>query len=252
MPKGIDQINPSVALSADESVALIDCDGFNSVGVQVSGTFSATLLIEATIDGTNYFTSPAYNPSTMAAVTSITGATQAVVLCAAFRLVRVRIDTYTSGTANVSLVGARSFPSLTLAGTSTVALATGSASIGTTVQRAADLVVTATGTAGAAVTMTLPAVASQFHYISLIEVTQYAGAILIAAATPITVTTTNIPGSPVFTLSAAALGLGAVENRVYPFSSPVKSSVVNTATTIVCPASTNVIWRVNCTYYTAT
>ncbi len=107
--------------------------------------------------------------------------------------------------------------------------------------------VTATGAAAAAVTLTLPAVASQFHYISHIEITKYCTLAITGTATPVLVTTTNLAGNPVFTFDTAQ-AIGTSLNRNYEPSSELRSAVVNTATTIVCPATTNVIWRVNVWY----
>lgn len=111
------------------------------------------------------------------------------------------------------------------------------------------LAVTATGASGAAVTLTLPATASVFHYIQTIEIVKYAVAALTGVATPIVVTTTNLPGNIAFTFGTAqAIGTTLVEGL--SGIDALRSSVVNTATTIVCPATTNVIWRVNVFYYT--
>ena len=115
---------------------------------------------------------------------------------------------------------------------------------------AAALGVTAVGASGAAVTLTLPAVAAQFHYITLIEIVKYAAAALTGAAAPVTVTTTNLPGSPAFTLTTAG-AIGTSERDTYAPMKAIKSAVVNTATTIVCPATTGVIWRVNVWYVAA-
>lgn len=114
----------------------------------------------------------------------------------------------------------------------------------------ANLWVTATGAAAAAVTLTLPAVAAQFHRICSIEIETYSTVARVGGVTPVLVTTTNLPGSPVWTFASAA-AIGSSDSKVFVFSSPIKSSVVNTATTIVCPATTSVIWRVNVSYYTA-
>lgn len=126
-------------------------------------------------------------------------------------------------------------------------------SIATTVptqEVAAALGVTAVGASGAAVTLTLPAVAAQFHYITLIEIVKYAAAALTGAAAPVTVTTTNLPGSPAFTFTTAG-AIGTSERDTYASMKAIKSAVVNTATTIVCPATTGVIWRVNVWYVAA-
>lgn len=119
------------------------------------------------------------------------------------------------------------------------------------ISNAADLSVTATGVAAAAVTCTLPAVASNYHRISSIEITTYNTAARTGGVTPVVVTSTNLSGSNAWTLpSAAAVGT-ATTIRIEP-SDPIKSTVINTATTIVCPATTSVIWRVNVFYRIST
>lgn len=121
---------------------------------------------------------------------------------------------------------------------------------GTTSITDANLWVTATGAAAAAVTLTLPAVAAQFHRISTVEIEAYSTVARVGGVTPVLVTSTNLPGSPVWTFASAA-AIGSTDTKVFYFNSPVKSSVANTATTIVCPATASVIWRVNVSYYTA-
>lgn len=113
---------------------------------------------------------------------------------------------------------------------------------------AATLGVTATGAAGAAVTLTLPAVAANFHYISHIEIVAYTTLARVGTATPVLVTSTNLPGSPVWDFPTAT-AIGTVDRYLPDLLGPVKSSVANTATTIVCPATTSIIWRVLVFYY---
>lgn len=117
-------------------------------------------------------------------------------------------------------------------------------------QQPALLGVTAVGAAAAAVTLTIPAVASQFHYITLIEIQAYTTVARTGVATPITVTSTNLAGANAWTFATAA-ALGTTDAKLYVAALPIKSSVVNTATTIVCPATASVIWRVNVFYYAA-
>lgn len=117
-------------------------------------------------------------------------------------------------------------------------------------QKEAVLWVTATGAAAAAVTLTLPAVASQFHRLCHVEIEAYSTVARVGGVTPVLVASTNLPGSPVWTFASAA-AIGSTDMKLFEFSAPVKASAVNTATTIVCPATTSVIWRVNVSYYTA-
>jgi len=114
---------------------------------------------------------------------------------------------------------------------------------------ASNLGVTATGAAAAAVTLTLPAVAALAHYISMIEIVAYTTAARTGGVTPVLVTSTNLPGSNVWDFQTAA-AVGTSERQVFTPNSPIRSSVVNTNTTIVCPATASIIWRVNVYYFT--
>ena len=68
---------------------------------------------------------------------------------------------------------------------------------------------TATAAISTGVTLTLAAPgAALFQYLSTLEITMFAGAALTAAATPTLVTTTNLPGSPVFSFSIPAMAQG--------------------------------------------
>lgn len=103
---------------------------------------------------------------------------------------------------------------------------------------------TATGTAGAAVTLTLPATASVRHRIVSLEITLYNTAARTGGATPVVVTSTNLVGNPAWTFPSAG-AVGTVDRMVSKSDSGIATSTVNTATTIVCPATTGVMWRVN-------
>ncbi len=116
-------------------------------------------------------------------------------------------------------------------------------------EQAASLVVSVTGTTGAAVTATLLAVAGAFHYIALIEIVKYFTVANAASATPLVVTTTNLPGSLAFTFGQPLGAIGVTDRMIHNPTDPVKSSVANT--TIVCPATTGILWRVNVYYYAA-
>jgi hypothetical protein len=121
----------------------------------------------------------------------------------------------------------------------------------TSAPQPSTLCVTATGAAAAAVTLTLPAIAGQFHYITSIQINGYATAAVTGTATPVLVTSTNIPGNPVWTFARArAVGTTDIQSLTLA-GNALKSSVVNTATTIVCPATTSILWRVTVTYYGA-
>ena len=108
---------------------------------------------------------------------------------------------------------------------------------------------TATAASGSAVTLTIPAVKERFHYITHIAIQAYSTAARTGSATPVIVTSTNIPGSPAWTFTTAA-AIGTTDIKTIEPTNPIRSSVANTATTIVCPATTGVIWRVQVFYTT--
>jgi hypothetical protein len=101
-------------------------------------------------------------------------------------------------------------------------------------------------------TITLPAVAGQFHYITAIEITRNATAALAGTAT-LAITTTNLPGGGTWYRVGNAMVAGGTQKDVaQQFSSPIKSSVVNTNTTIVFPVpGAAVLWTATVWYYAA-
>lgn len=114
-----------------------------------------------------------------------------------------------------------------------------------------DLAVTVTAAAAAIATLTLPAVASQFHRIQYLEITAYTTVARVGGVAPVLVTSTNLPGSPVWTLASAA-AVGTTERIVVPIGpGGLRSSVLNTATTIVGPATASIIWRITAIYRTS-
>lgn len=141
-------------------------------------------------------------------------------------------------------VGVSNFPA-----TQTVSAASLPLPAGAAKDAIADLAVTAVGASGSAVTLTLPAVTSQSHHISMIELVLYSAVARTGAAAPVTVTSTNLPGSPAWTFATAA-ALGGADSKIISPSVPLKSSVNGTATTIVCPVVTGGIWRINVHYFT--
>lgn len=118
--------------------------------------------------------------------------------------------------------------------------------------RASPLCVVIIPAANTAGTITLPAVAGQFHYITAVEVTRNATAALAGTAT-LAITTTNLPGGGTWYRVGNAMVAGGTQKDVFQqFASPIKSSVVNTNTTIVFPApGAAVLWSASVWYYTA-
>lgn len=195
-----------------------------------------TVVFEATVDGTNYIGLPGWNIATesplAAVVLTTTSAAAYLVKVGGFRRVRARVSAYTSGSV---VVAARA---------SHAALETYSRMIPSTLH------VTGTAAANTGVTLTLPAAgAGLFHYITNINITRNATAALAGTAT-LVITTTNLPGSPAWSVGNAMNAGGTQIDLDYSPTTPLKSSAANTPTTIVAPVpGLAVLWRLNCTYY---
>lgn len=217
---------------------IIPTDGCATVSIDLRGTFSMTLEVAGTVDGTNWTLIPVrpVNAASVQYVAAITGTAAGawVGKCAPYRSVRVRCTAYTSGSATTTVVG-------------------DTAALDDSLQGAiAPLVGTATGAASAAVTLTLAAPGAGLRqYVTYIAIVRSAAAVLTAAATPTVVTTTNLPGSLAFTIGLDAAVLGVDKFIREDFAYPIAASAQNTAVTIVAPAVTGVIWRITAGYYVA-
>jgi hypothetical protein len=236
----------SATLGAANAEIVMDLNGQAVANFDVrTAAGNLTLVFEATTDGTNYFGLPGFAISSTLGATVIaeqfvvsvviatTAASSYIVGVSGFRRVRCRVSAYTSGNVVVSARASRAdfaiynrpIPSI--------------------------LHVTATGTSGSAVTATLPLVTGLFHYITKIHLIQFVVAARTAAATPVLATTTNLPGTPVYSCDATVGAVGAIfQYDLAPMTgNPLKSLVVGTNTTFVGPATTSTIWRWNISYY---
>lgn len=100
----IPDLTTSGSLTSTTSVTLA-LAGQAQVAVQITGTWSATLQFEASVDGTNFFAVPAIVPSSAAVVTSAAANGQWLIPCGGYKQVRVRCSAFTSGTVVVSIQG---------------------------------------------------------------------------------------------------------------------------------------------------
>lgn len=222
------------ALNAEVSV---QCDGAATVAIDLRGTFSLTVAVQGTVDGVNWTLIPVRPQTGGVYVLGIAGTAPGVWMasCVGFAKVRAIVTAWTSGTAAAVLLASNGF------------FDDFAKNGGTT-----PLLVTATGAAAAAVTLTLaaPGVGLR-HYLTYLSVNRFAAALLTAAATPVIVTTTNLPGTLALSIPAEAAAQGTLDRWREDFAFPLMSSAQNTATTIVCPVTTGVIWRVTAGYYVA-
>lgn len=217
---------------------VIPCDGCAGVSLDLRGTYNLSIQVEGSVDGVNWSLIPIrpLNNASPAYVAALNGAGQGVWIGTlyAFRQVRVRCTGWTSGAATAVLSASNAAPDQSLSGMVTTTIGTN------------------TGASGAAVTLSLGAPGTGLrHYVTYLAINRYAAAVLTASATPVTVTTTNLPGGMAFTFEADAAALGTVARYREDFAYPLAAMGVNTATTIVCPATTGVLWRVTAGYYVA-
>lgn len=244
---------PAVAVLASlGSQVEFDVNGDESAAIQIDGgggTLNATYAVEGAIDGTIFQPIPMYplpafcsggtipvaaQPMFAEAVNAASIKRVVVVSCGQLKKIKVRLTGWTAGSADV-MINTDSVQALSPYARD---------------QRAATLLVSATGASGAAVTATLPAVAGLRHYVDFVQVSKFNAAALAAAAvTPVLVTSTNLPGPPVINFPAAveAQGLEAVRDMDFG-GQGISATAIGTNTTIVCPATVGVIWRINIAY----
>lgn len=228
----------TATLGSLNAETVIYSDSCNTVTLDLRGTLSMTIEVAGTVDGTNWTLIPMrpINVASVAYVAAIAGTAAGtwVGQCAGYRQVRARVTAYTSGAATATLAANSAAYDNLLFGPVTSVLGTN------------------TGAAAAAVTLTLAAPGAGLrHYLTYLSVNRFATALLTAAATPVLVTTTNLPGTLVLSFPADAAAQGTLFPWREDFAFPVASVAQNTATTIVCPATTAVIWRVTAGYYVA-
>ena len=240
----------TATLAAVNAEVVHDLNGDASAVIWLNGTgtLNATYAVDGSADGVNYFPLMCYPYATgsvggtlpVAAQPLVTEAVNAAtvqrVLCASvggLQKLRVRLTTYASGNCAVT-INSDDCKSINPYANDT---------------RASTLMVSATAAVSTAVTATLPAVAGLRHYIDRIDVTRSATAALTAAAAPVVVTTTNVNGAPQLTFGSDAGGVGVDKTVTLDFGATgMAASAAGTATTVVCPVYTGVIWRVNVAY----
>jgi hypothetical protein len=233
-----ENLSATGTISALNSEIIADCDGCSSFTLDMRGTFNLFLEVSGTVDGTNWqpIVLRLLNAASKLYQTQAGGTFTGVYFgqCAGFRRIRARCVVYTSGSSVTTLMASNAPPFFGLE-----ELVTGN--LGTTV-----------GASGAATTLTLasPGVGMR-HYLTYLSVNRFAAAALTAAAAPVTVTTTNLPGTLAFSFAADAALQGTLDRWREDFAYPLAASAQNTATTIVCPATTSVIWRITAGFYVA-
>ncbi|GEM_PF-2267445 len=239
------------SISGINSEVVLDVNGDESATIFLDGgggTLNATYVIEGSVDGLTYgallaFPIPQFcnagtiplaaQPLLLEAVNAASVRRVLSVCVAQLKKVRVRLSVYAAGTLDVT-INADDRQAL---------------SPYVRDQKSATLLVTATGVSGAAVTATVPLVAGLRHYIDFVQVVKFNAAALTAAAAPVLLTTTNVPGSPVINFPAGAEAQGSDVVREMDFGSQgMAATAIGTNTTVVAPATTGVIWRITVAY----
>lgn len=224
-------------LNSNGAELILAVDGCNSFTLDLRGTFNFTFEINGSVDGTNYRVIPFKPSDGVSYINTLAGTATGIWRgsCAGYKQIRVRVTAFTSGPATAIL----------LASTAMMDDAIRENLI-------TPLIATVTATVGLTAILTIanPGVGLR-NYITSISINRFAAALLVAAATPVLVTTTNIPGSLVYSFAAEALAAGALDRMREEYSRPLASTAQNAATVITCPPTTNVIWRVTAGYFVA-
>lgn len=221
-------------ISALNGEVFMDIQNEHHVIVGINGTFSATSIMQYTVDGNTYYSSPIWDVQAEKFIVGITAAgVYQIDMPSGARRARLLCSAYTSGAITVAMRGnmAQDFVYAKPIPTTTTA--------------------TTTAATGAAATLTIASAgAGLFHYITRLVIERHTSAALTAAATPIIITTTNINGSLAFSIPADAATQGSVYREVIEIGEhALKTTTAGTATTIVAPAVTGVIWRITAYYY---
>lgn len=235
-------------LAALNAVVALDLNGDESclVDLRAGAAVTATVSFQGTIDGTNWFPILALPYYALTGTLPVCG--QPLISDAFAAIIPTRIYALATG----GLKTIRILASAWTSGSLTVNIASGPefSMHPNMYVRPTTLLVTATGAVSAAVTATIPAVTGLRHYIDFIDVIATADAAIAAAtATPLIITTTNLPGTPAITVGRPIMAIG--DQRTYRFdpgSNGFGALLAGTATTVVCPVFTSVIWRINVGY----
>lgn len=215
-----DTILENVTLNTNGWTQILTLMWEQTLRVDIRGTFSATFVVEWTVDWTNWLTLACITSATWLITQNITAVGIYQTNIEWYKQARVRCTAYTSGTATIYMRA--------------------SMSTGVVMTQPIPNTLTATtglGTANTATTLTIPAVAWLCHYITTIQVQRVNGtASAVAWSAILNITTTNLPSTPGRSVSNAAAARSNVTDWELNFPIPLRSSTANTNTTVVMPA----------------
>lgn len=98
-PVSIEDLSGTGTIAALNGVVVATCGGCSSVVFGITGTWTATLSIEATVDGINWFATYGIVAGTDVVTELVSSNAPVIVSCGGFSQVRVIATAYTSGTA---------------------------------------------------------------------------------------------------------------------------------------------------------
>jgi hypothetical protein len=231
-----ENITGSGVLGALNAEIVINADGASTVALDLRGTFSMTIEVAGSVDGTNWILLPVRPMAGGAYAVAVAGAVQGiwVAACAGFARIRARVTAYVSGAATATLLAATGLLDDRLLGEVSPNAATITAAVST------------------AAILTLPSPGAGLrHYITGLRIERHAAALLVAGTTPVVVTTANLPGALAFSIPVEAAAQGSVYEKAIAPARAIMASAQNTATTVTAPVTTNVIWRLSATFYVA-
>ncbi|MDI6808164.1 MAG: hypothetical protein QME66_04165 [Candidatus Eisenbacteria bacterium] len=99
----VTELTGSGTITALDGAVTLNTGGYGAVGIQVTGTWVATLAFECTIDGTNYQALDVFPTNGATSVQSTTSNGQFHGHVGGIQSIRVRASAFTSGTATISL-----------------------------------------------------------------------------------------------------------------------------------------------------
>src|SRR5579871_1785087 len=114
-PNDRTNLTQSLSLAATTNNVALTAPGTGTATVQITGSWSGTLIFEATTDGSNWFTISGVVPGTGALATTTTANGSWIVPCAGYAQIRVRCSVVGSSTATVSIEASAGCQAVSLA-----------------------------------------------------------------------------------------------------------------------------------------
>lgn len=105
-------LESTTIIALNGTASTIGLDNFSTVSFSITGTWSATLIFEASTDGTNFNAISVLNVATNAFVANTTANGQFLVNVAGYNTIRTKASAFSSGTVNVEIRGSGQSSSL--------------------------------------------------------------------------------------------------------------------------------------------